>query len=130
VWYTVFNTTEGPSVRIANDNDGELVWTNARPLRIELTQIRLEDVRNISHDDVLAEGFKTHADFFKVWCGMYDPKALRTEFGKLTVFDVADSLPKDKAMQYLDDWKRLALVKRDDSLYQAWVLDFKVKEID
>lgn len=95
--------------------------------RIMITRIRTEDVRYISHDDVLAEGFTTHADFFKVWCGFYDPKALNmhTEISKESVFDIADRLPQDSRVQYLDDWAA-ALRKRDAGPYKAWALTFEL----
>lgn len=42
--------------------------------RIRITDIRLDDAREIVDADVKAEGFDTTADFLMVWCQMHDPK--------------------------------------------------------
>lgn len=74
--------------------------------RFELLQIRREDVRKISKDDAIAEGFETEVDFWRVWCGFYDPKALPL-------------LSRTDTYVYLFD--------RQPHLYDAWALTFEVR---
>jgi hypothetical protein len=40
--------------------------------RIEITSIRQEDIRNISDEDVMAEGFESKLDFLDTWVRMHD----------------------------------------------------------
>ncbi len=47
----------------------------AKPLRIRITQLRFEDVRNIQYDDCLADGFKGNEDFWLTWTSFYDKPA-------------------------------------------------------
>lgn len=39
---------------------------------IKLLEIWREDVRTISHDDAIAEGFTDRSEFWKAWMTMYD----------------------------------------------------------
>lgn len=41
------------------------------PLRVRITNIRRQDVRRISDEDVKAEGFSTPLDFLSTWCQMH-----------------------------------------------------------
>lgn len=99
--------------------------------RFKLLSIREEDVRCISDDDVKAEGFAHRWEFFKVWCGFYDRKALKmhTEISGETVFDIASRFPPDAEAQYLCDWSN-ALMKRDEKPYIAWALTFELVTTD
>lgn len=99
------------------------------PVRLKILRIRAEDVRYISHEDVLAEGFKAHEEFFNVWCTIHDPVALKmhTEISKETVFQIADRLPEAARSSYLLDWSK-ALNERPDEHYQAWALTFELVE--
>ena len=79
--------------------------------RIKIVQIRREDVRTISREDVAAEGFQCRHDFFKVWVGFYDPKALNhllneTDFIRETELDYLNTRPIN--------------------LYLAWALTFEL----
>lgn len=91
---------------------------DGKPLRIEITDIRREDVRTINHADVRAEGFMREDDFFGVWCRIYDAveyqKRLTVELDPVTYY--ASTTPSFK------DW----LARRPAVLYQAWALTFKV----
>lgn len=78
------------------------------PLRIRVLNIRREDVRNISPDDAMAEGFETRTDFWNVWCGFYDPGAL------------------PDLNHHIFAMERAFLNKRPDALYQAWAYTFEV----
>ena len=79
--------------------------------RAFLTDIRREDVRNISDEDVKAEGYAQIDEFFKAWCAMHDQPALR-EY--------------DRRQQYAMDMsmRDFLIGKRPDNRYQAWVLTF------
>jgi len=43
-----------------------------KQFKIEIIRIRREDVRNISHEDAIAEGFSNRHGFLETWCGFYD----------------------------------------------------------
>lgn len=70
--------------------------------RIRLLRIRREDVRDISFADALSEGFSNRRDFWRTWCGFYDPPMARLEMDALDI----------------------ELWCRPDELYKAWALDF------
>ena len=76
--------------------------------RIRITDIRLEDVREISDEDVLAEGFASWADFLGLWCNMHD-KQSGHEY--------------DQAVH--GAWRDY-LRTRPDERYQAWALTFEL----
>ena len=79
-------------------------------LHITCTDISVEDVRYISPEDSVAEGFEDQIGFWKVWCGFYDKPAFKhVEFETV-----------DKMSQYL--------MTRPDDLYQAFAYTFNVKE--
>lgn len=82
--------------------------TKSGVARIQLTEIRREDVRNISDEDVAAEGFGIDKDdFLEVWCQMHDPGVL----------------PYYTAM-YRRGW----LESQPSERYQAWALTFRLVE--
>jgi hypothetical protein len=82
---------------------------------IVLTQIRHEDVRDISADDVHAEGFTNRLDFLKVWCGFYD-KAQAKHYEGVTLDDSSDVFAS----------LLLRLMQRPFELYEAWALTFEL----
>lgn len=89
----------------------------SKMLRIRVLDIRQEDVRNISVEDAIAEGFETRADFWRVWCGFYDTIALPLlEMSVAEKRFLSGSLQSDNAR----------LKKRPDELYQAWAYTFEV----
>lgn len=98
--------------------DDDLLRIGYRPLRIKLAAIRCEDVRHISHEDALAEGFSNRLEFWQVWCGFYDPPMAkviagllkRTGSTEVEVYRVAS----------------LKLGERPTALYSAWALTFGV----
>lgn len=79
--------------------------------RIEITGIRREDVRSISYEDAIAEGFKSRDEFIALWIAMHD-KQLNINWPILT-----DAT-----------FKRSLLQGRPAERYQAWVLEFKLVE--
>lgn len=87
------------------------------PLRIRITAIRREDVRNISEDDARAEGYADTPHFWLVWCQMHDPKLY---------------FPLEKPGRFADfvsrtvDELRAILKQRPAHLYDAWALEFSI----
>jgi hypothetical protein len=73
--------------------------------RILITDRRIEDVRNISNDDVRAEGYQTASDFFITWCSMHDkaqplPVIPNYYTGSIVWQGVRDTLAKRPAEYY------------------------------
>lgn len=87
----VIQTVPGSVVRLSHGDHVHAVWSgkrvkwetgkeyavqpgrNAKSIaRIRITDIRCEDVRNISDRDVKAEGFEDYLAFMKTWLGMHD----------------------------------------------------------
>jgi hypothetical protein len=82
---------------------------------IQITNIKIEDVRNISHEDVLAEGFESRSEFLHVWCTFYDFKAR----GDQTDYLIWE---RSQSLYSVHDW----LKTRPDELYQAYAISFKL----
>lgn len=80
------------------------------PLRILITDIRREDVRDISWADTEAEGFVNRSDFWQTWCAFYDKPGLAV---------IEAHCPHDALVQ-------AGLEVRPDELYQAWAYTFEV----
>lgn len=74
--------------------------------RIRILSIKREDVREISDEDVKAEGFESRVTFFKVWCDMHDSEVLKH--------------PMEWVMENAYLWLRPA------ECYEAWALTFEV----
>jgi hypothetical protein len=81
------------------------------PLRIRVLDIRREDVRKISLNDAIDEGFDTRNEFWEVWCGFYDKPALEI---------IAAHKPHNVIVQ------AGLLQERPDELYQAWAYTFEI----
>ena len=93
-------------------NGGE--WVE---LRICVTDIRREDVREISDEDVQAEGYESHAAFWLTWCKRYDSFLFKP--GQLVMSKVLSAEHMEREM--------MALMKaRPAAQYDAWVLTFEV----
>jgi len=73
--------------------------------RIRILDVSREDVRRISAEDAMAEGFETRSDFFIVWCSFYDPQGIWTW--------------EDRAAY-------IPLESRPSHLYDAWALVFEL----
>jgi len=92
--------------------------------RIQITEIRREDVRCISDEDVKAEGFETTAEFLEVWTQMHDVSA----FGYLNCdmgFGGYHSQELDIPLYGYEAWKEY-LTTRPTERYTAWALTFKL----
>ena len=89
VWYRRFRRGELPMeyeiiswekyARLSEEFGKEIVKLRLRqngykPLRILITDIRRVDVREISHEDAVDEGFQSEAEFLLTWCGFYDKR--------------------------------------------------------
>lgn len=74
--------------------------------RIEIVSIRQEDVRHISQEDVIAEGYD-RLGFFLTWTKMHD-------------------VPANRELRRFDSPPLRLLDSRPPERYQAWVLTFKV----
>lgn len=89
------------------------------PLRIRITGIRQEDVRDISDADAHAEGFASRYDFWMVWTSLYRPTYYRSL--SRTHADVL----KDNTPHGLDVWAHQFLYQDTSPVYTAWVIDFE-----
>lgn len=92
--------------------------------RIRLLSIRREDVRYISDEDVVAEGFSRRCDFLMVWVKMHD-KGLKLNYHPhLDFFTyVADGREYSGVnAEYMQQF----LLTRPAHRYDAWALTFEV----
>ena len=69
--------------------------------RILIKSIRREDVRNISDEDVKAEGFTDKFEFMRVWISMHDREIHKQQY-----------------------WGLESIKERPAEFYQAWVIEF------
>jgi len=91
--------------------------------RIRITSIRREDVRNVSDEDVKAEGFDDPAFFFETWCSMHDP-ALKVYFYDCLHWTIGGVHYEG----WTDDLLKV-LAERPAKFYDAWVLTFELVEV-
>lgn len=89
-------------------------YNGFRPLRIWVTNIRREDVRQISRADAIAEGFPDERWFWATWCGFYDAQRF-----------IAESIVVQRSIAVMQEFLR----NRPDDLYQGWVYDFRVAKV-
>ncbi len=85
--------------------------------RIQITDIRREDVRNISDGDAKAEGFDSVPSFYFVWASIHD---------KAYVKAIATLNPADTWIPSIHGPWGAGLSRRPAALYDAWVLTFKL----
>ena len=93
--------------------------------RYKLLEIKVDkdsDVRNICHQDALAEGFDCVVGFLEVWTSFYDPdmQGYDLTFG---IEDTAECFMANESF-----W--IDLTNRPDELYKGWALRFEVDSID
>jgi len=84
--------------------------TNADPIRIRITAIRHEDVRQISEADAIAEGYDCIHDFWFTWIEIHDKSYLET---------YRYAVDTDYLREY-------GFYVRPAERYQAWTLLFEV----
>lgn len=85
--------------------------------RIRITDIRREDVRNISDSDALAEGFKSYREFLALWVRMHDKNWWMPKMNN----DANLAYSYHKHMMGF-----LYLTERPAEHYQAWALTFEL----
>lgn len=95
---------------LVQERTGETLTQGFKPLRIRVLDIRCEDVRKISLEDVEAEGFYKRDEFWEFWCSFYDKPGLAI---------IAAHKPHNVVV-------RTGLLERPDELYQAWAYTFEV----
>lgn len=88
------------------------------PLRIRITGIRREDVRNISNTGAWAEGFTDELEFWRVWCDLHDKTPVRLKWlpERLNHLSVVTNKYGISGL----------LMCRPAHLYTAWALTFEV----
>lgn len=84
--------------------------------RICILDIRREDVREISNEDVQAEGFTDYDDFLRVWCSVHDKQI------ELPL------IPFHETPKIFGAFYRNELTDRPAACYDAWVLTFELVE--
>lgn len=128
VWYrkiagetqTIYDT-ECPAY-IRQYSDSALKFDGWQPLRIKITAIRRQDVRQISEADALAEGGYDPQSYLCLWANIHDKK-LKARFDSdrdAYQFGGYIHVPADNRDELL-----AAYSTRQAALYDAWVLDFE-----
>ena len=97
------------------------------PRRIRVTRIRQEDVRDISHEDALAEGFSDKYGFLDVWTRFYDGAAVHYVDDHVVFRWYANR--RDKWVGGTAKDYEAFLRQRPDNHYQAWALDFTLVRV-
>lgn len=95
----------------------EIAWSNGAlftPLRIRVRDIRYTDVRTISDEDALAEGFASRESFLGTWVSMHDKK-LFISSARMGGFSFSEKLALEEI-----------LATRPAERYQAWVIKFEL----
>lgn len=111
LWSPEIGVTSRDGFSVVQERTGETLTQGLKPLRIRITDIRREDVRRISLEDAMAEGFDLRNEFWEVWCGFYDKPGLAI---------IAAHKPNNVFVQIG------LLQERPDELYQAWAYTFEV----
>lgn len=112
IWWAGLFTMQGEQRIPLNDENACPLYTAiAQPLRIKVTGLRREDVRQISIQDVKREGMLNLYEFIFTWVQMHDKAVLKTnEF----LLDKYGEAPSDY------------LMNRPSDRYDAWVIDFEL----
>lgn len=100
---------------------------------IQITRIRREDIREISAEDVTAEGFRAeypsgaYFGFIETWASMHDP-AFKFWYEPRIVDYMwyTSKRQMEQGESCIGSWEHLqnAIKARPADHYQAWVLDF------
>jgi len=93
--------------------------------RIKILRIRREDVRDISHEDAIAEGFDSQRNFWHTWCSFYDPQMARI-FNAIDPDDGIGFPTVRRLLRQMGAINPFQFAERPDHLYDAWALDFEL----
>lgn len=93
--------------------------------RIRIVDIREEDVRNISEEDAIAEGFIDKANFLAVWTYMYDAVS---SFAWDSDKNYYIAYRGNGHYDHMGDFASIEAIlrSRPDERYHAWALTFEV----
>lgn len=116
--YAALRTVEGTIRQVADESSGQFLQSLAAPLRIRIADIRREDVRKISYEDVKAEGFEQPYEFWLTWAKMHDSKFLNTPITLICTGEPSSTAINSIVAGHLED--------RPAERYQAWVLTFEL----
>ena len=92
--------------------------------RIRITDIRREDVREISVEDVIAEGVERRSEFLETWTQMHDKPAksyLDCDLRGTAYRQTSNDIP----LYVYSEWDNY-LVRRPAERYAAWVIEFEL----
>ena len=135
VWYNPKTSAIEQPIKSIWDIEYEMMRRDCRvgltqngfvPLRIRITSICREDVRNISEQDAIAEGGYTTIEYLQLWASMYD-KPMR-------FVEIPDDDDVDDTFSYINDPQRYMdknvllyeSSERPADRYDAWAIGFEV----
>lgn len=113
-------TADGVIRKIVTDESGDLLWAIASPARILITELRYEDVRNITHIDSVAEGFSDQWEFWQTWGSFYIPKAIDYIINKQRIVDISKA-PRAEIIEFAYEF----LLSCADEPFRAWAITFR-----
>jgi hypothetical protein len=105
-----------------------------KPLKLRVKQLRIEDVRGISLEDVKAEGFPDYLSFMRVWCGLHDKSFHIYNDSVVGIFAEplfegerkSRKMNSRRVMHLTDEMFVGEIKKRPADRYKAVVIDFEV----
>lgn len=104
----------------------------------EIVSLRTEDVRDISHEDAIAEGFASPLDFLAVWIGFYDKgiwlSRVEHPVREMQVGDWYMQSTQRGSKWHKDSVEEAfiwdVIASRPAELYQAWAITFKLVTVE
>lgn len=99
-------------------------WMGYDYLKIRILDIRREDVRLISHDDAIAEGFRSQAEFLAKWCEFYMPALeihVVPETGEVAWLDAYQAGYSSNMVNF-GNW---LLSNRPRPIFDSWAITFE-----
>jgi hypothetical protein len=110
---------------ILDGDPKELTRYGYQQARIQITNIRREDVRNISDADVKAEFFEDCFAFWETWCGMHDHAVQFVSLGAGWLVGLRSEWKQGMCWGE-GEWAFKGLMTRPSKRYDAWILEFKL----
>jgi hypothetical protein len=129
VWYNTATLEVNPAEAIPRM--GLAINPAWRPLRIKVLNLELGDVREISREDAICEGFSSPVDFLMRWETIYGssgPRRLSNEFGDewfawwKGVKTNRHNWRVGKSQDFIDHLRKDC----PDERFQAWAITFEV----